>query len=102
MIHTGRHPKPAPSPEKSRDTRLMARLTAILGTVVFTVFLCTSVNDTAEVEDVGSFGEGAYAVFAPVDGTADQGEPEDVIAVEDGSVWAYLESIIARLIYGGE
>lgn len=100
MIKNGREKKDTPPPEfHTSENRRAAKLTAILGTLVFTVFLCLSAGDTTEVQDVGnSFGEGAYQVFAPVGATTET--PEDAIAASDGSVWSYLESVIARFIYG--
>lgn len=96
MIKSGRNLRDIPQKNSTDGTRA-ARLTAILGTLVFALFLCFSVNDSTGSRDVSvTFGEGAYQVFAPADAPID----EEASAVEDGSVWAYLESVIARLIYG--
>ena len=89
MIHSGRRIN------KTNNTTgipVAAKLTAIIGGVVFALFLISSVREpTADMSVYDKIGEGAYQVFA----TADE---EDVAAVEDGSVWSYLESVIAELI----
>ncbi len=99
MIKNGRDRHSEQFRHKPESITHVARLTAILGVLVFTVFLCTSVERAEEIQDVsGTFGEGAYQVFAPVGGNIDI--PDDAIAENDGSIWSYLESVIARLIYG--
>lgn len=92
MITSGRprHTEPQKTNTASAYT---AKVTAIIGTVVFAIFLCSSVSradipTSAEIE----FGEGACQVFASSD--------KETVMVEDHSVWGYLESVIARLIYG--
>lgn len=98
MIKSGRNPSPKQRHTTHRNIR-GARFTAFFGAVIFTVFLCSSVTDKTETQmtDYG-FGEGAYSVFASADTpvTADT----DTSAVQDSSIWTYLESAIARLIYG--
>lgn len=98
MIKSGRNPSSGHSPIPSTNTR-GAKLTAVAGALIFTVFLCSSVADEMDAQPTDSaFGEGAYQVFAPSDDSAKN--EEDASAVKDDSVWAYLESAIARLIYG--
>lgn len=99
MINCGRNSR-KPSPEFSSDAYIprSARLTAILGILVFTVFLCVSVDRNDGVDAANVFGEGAYQVFAQASGDADP--PEDAFNEDDASFWMYLESVIARFIYG--
>lgn len=113
MIQSGRKANKPTTPNENKhyvslgESRRTAGLTAILGTLVFTLFLCLSTGENTEAKDVGnSFGEGAYQVFAPTDEVetvtefSDTEGQKEAIAVEDGSVWSYLESVIFRLIYG--
>lgn len=94
MINSGRKRQTV---QNHRTTTAAARLTAILGAVVFAVFLCSSLARSDTSTNVSTdFGEGAYQVFAPTDAPID----EEAGAMEDDSLWAYLESVIARLIYG--
>ena len=94
MINSGRKRHTV---QNHRTVTASAWLTAIFGAAVFAAFLCTSLTGGDTSTNVSmDFGEGAYQVFAPVDGPVQ----EEVSAVEDGSIWAYLESAIARLIYG--
>ena len=90
------------------ENKRAAGLTAILGSLVFTVFLCLSAGTGSAAERTGtSFGDGAYQVFAPASEEAGNQEnpsetesPRDAMAEKDDSIWYYLESVIARLIYG--
>ena len=96
MIKSGRNTQKT-QPKGGTDFTRTAKLTALFGAVVFAVFLCSSLTRDDTAANVSTdFGEGAYQVFAPVDGPAH----EEASTVEDGSIWAYLESAIARLIYG--
>ncbi|MBE6708360.1 MAG: hypothetical protein E7578_03850 [Ruminococcaceae bacterium] len=98
MIHNGRR-RTLPTTADNRHNRYAARITAIIGVLVFTAFLCTSVENDNETKIVSAdFGEGAYQVFAPTD-TAPS-DDRDTSATEDSSIWSYLESVIFRLIYG--
>lgn len=98
MINSGRsRERGAPESHHSRHGR-EARLTAIIGSLIFTVFLCLSVNTDTSIRSVDhTSAEGVCQVFLPVGGTSVE---ENASAVSDNSVWAYLESIISRLIYG--
>lgn len=99
MINSGRKPStPARGISAPRDCELPARLTAILGAVVFTVFLTLSLIRTEESANAGKFDPSALPVIAPVS-TADD-VPDSPAAAEEGSFWYFLESAIARLIYG--
>ena len=96
MITSGRQNSPKHTSTPSASIR-GARLTTVAGALIFTVFLCSSVANIPETQMTDSaFGDGAYQVFSTVDETPE----EDASAVSDSSVWAYLESAIARLIYG--
>ncbi len=76
-----------------------AKMTAVLGILVFTVFLCVSAGTDGNTSNVGNtFGEGAYPVFGPAEDTVQT--PEDAFVEADQSIWGYLESVISRLIYG--
>ena len=67
MIKSGRNPSSGHSPIPSTNTR-GAKLTAVAGALIFTVFLCSSVADEMDAQPTDSaFGEGAYQVFAPSD-----------------------------------
>ena len=92
------------------ENKRAAGLTAILGSLVFTVFLCLSAGGGGAAERTAtSFGDGAYQVFAPSsDETGNQENfseteaPRDAMAEKENSIWYYLESVIARLIYGDQ
>lgn len=97
MINSGRKRRSvSPTVSHSPHGRA-AGLTAIIGSLIFTVFLCLSVNDGATAQPVDYTAEGVCQVFLPVDGTPLE---ENASAVSDDSIWAYLESVISRLIYG--
>ena len=103
MIYSGRKTKKneTRAPSISKNIR-PAKLTAILGILIFIVFFCSSVSGPISEENAvqNSFGEGAYPVFAPVDETE---KPQtDVGVIEDTSIWSYLESVIAQLIHGNK
>ena len=99
MIQNGRKRKISPVSSDTRGTYHTARITAIIGIIVFTVFLYTSVGNDRTAEKVShNFGDGAYQVFASAD-TA-PAEDTSTSAPDDSSIWSYLESVIFRLIYG--
>lgn len=100
MIQSGRRKKETQVYTGTPVIRKSARFVTILGILVFTVFLCSSVNSySLDAQALNDFGEGAYPVFAPVSGNPDT-DLKDTALMEDTSIWAYLESVIARLIYG--
>ncbi len=98
MIQSGRR-RTIPATADNRHNHHAARITAIIGILVFTAFLCNSVvNDNEAKIASADFGEGAYQVFAPTDTVPS--DDMDTSATEDSSIWSYLESVISRLIYG--
>ena len=120
MIYSGRNRKSGESsagenaggyldqPDKSRR---MSGLTAFLGTLVFAVFICLSVDQKPPAE---ALNDGAYQVFAPAEDSEKDSDteittdtdnfkkPENVMADGGDSVWYYLEAAIARLIFGSQ
>ncbi len=100
MIRSGRTRQEIQKIANTPETRLSARIAAVVGVIVFAVFLCSSVDSAPTERQVSTvFGEGAYQAFASADGTVSD-EGKDAAVVEDGSIWSYLESVIARFIYG--
>ena len=100
MIRSGRKNDDTPKYTGTPVIKRSARLVTILGILVFTVFLCSSVNNSAaEAQASKDFGEGVYPVFAPVGGGVSS-DSTDTAVMEDSSIWSYLESVIARLING--
>ncbi len=97
MIQSGRKKHTSPEKKQYVFTR-SAKMTAILGMLVFTVFLCSSVKSAENIRETGNFGDGAYAVFAPAEDAS--AVPENTFAKEDPSIWTYLESVISRLVFG--
>lgn len=100
MIQSGRRRKTAPATAADAGVNYRAaRITAIIGIVVFGIFLYTAAGNERTAESVSNnFGDGAYQVFASADTTST--EDKSTSAAEDSSVWSYLESVIFRLIYG--
>ena len=97
MINSGRkRGSVSPTVCHSRHSR-EAGLTAIIGSLIFTVFLCMSVKGGTPAQPVDYTAEGVCQVFLPVGGTSVE---ENASAVSDDSIWSYLESVISRLIYG--
>lgn len=99
MIHSGRKSStPARGISAPRECELPARLTAVLGAVVFTAFLTLSLIRPEESTNAGKVDPSALPVIAPVSTAEDV--PDSPAAAEEGSFWYFLESAIARLIYG--
>lgn len=99
MINCGRKLRKT-SPEHCKIVTVprSAKLTAVLGILVFTVFVCASADRSVKTDTATVFGEGAYQVFAETGGRAEP--PKDAFNEEDGSFWTYLESVISKFIYG--
>jgi len=101
MIHSGRRKKETPkyTVQSENGIHRSAKLTAILGALVFTVFLCSSADSIPEDKQSSvPLAEGVVQVFAPVGNTPE--EQKDASIVKDSSIWSYLESVIPRFIHG--
>lgn len=99
MIQNGRQRKTSSAAATVGVNYHAARITAIIGILVFGMFLYTAAGNDRTTETVSSnFGDGAYQVFADAD-TAPSDDRVTSVR-EDSSVWSYLESVIFRLIYG--
>lgn len=99
MIHSGRKLNtPIRGISATAEREWPARLTAILGSIVFTVFLVLSLGHSEESANTGKVDPSAIPVLAPVSTAEDA--PDSPVAADESSIWYFLEAAIARLIYG--
>ena len=97
MINSGRIRKTSANKSPAHTHTYGAMFTAIIGTLVFAVFTCTSINNQNNSANVSTaFGEGACQAAAYSDSITDT----KTYAEKDESIWGYFETVIERLLRG--